>query len=145
MAKTKRIICLLILFTMFMGSTNQAMAAVLVTVTLDNPAVDTIETVEDKLAEQNTDVIAGLEQGKKMLLERLEQAATVEEQEKIQNLIAGYDKMIAEYTVYKNNDVKSQKITAGIVVSDRMANLLATAVLYNRVIDYHVSTLLLEP
>lgn len=145
MAKTKRIICLLILFTMFMGSTNQAMAAVLVTVTLDNPAVDTIETVEDKLAEQNTDVIAGLEQGKKMLLERLEQAATTDEREKIQNLIAGYDKMIAEYTVYKNNETKSQKITADIVVSDRMANLLATAVLYNRVIDYPVSALLLQP
>ena len=120
-------------------------AAFVVTAVYIRKTVDTIETVEDKLAEQNTDVIAGLEQGKKMLLERLEQAATVEEQEKIQNLIAGYDKMIAEYTVYKNNDVKSQKITAGIVVSDRMANLLATEVLYNRVIDYHVSTLLLEP
>ncbi|MBR5319990.1 MAG: hypothetical protein IKU46_10405 [Peptococcaceae bacterium] len=145
MVKIKKIISLLLLTAILMGSTNQAMAAVLVTVTLDNPAVDTIETVEDKLAEQNTNVIAGLEQGKKMLLERLEQAATTDEREKIQNLIAGYDKMIAEYTVYKKKDVKSQKITAGIVVSDRMANLLAAAVLCNRVIDYPVSALLLQP
>lgn len=140
MAK-KKIICLFLLLTIFIGFVNPAMATVLVTVTLDNPAVDTIETIEDKLAEQNTDVVAGLKQGKQMLLERLEQVSTVEEQKQIQNLIDGYDKMIAEYTVYENADVEPEKAKASIMVSDQMANLLVTALLCNRVIEYQLSNL----
>ena len=141
MVKTKKIICLFLLLTIFIGFANPVMAAVLVTVTLDNPAVDTIETIEDKLAEQNTDVVAGLKQGKQMLLERLEQVSTVEEQKQIQSLIDGYDKMIAEYTVYENSDVEPEKAKASILVSDQMANLLVTALLCNCVIEYQLSNL----